>query len=96
MYVYCVYLLCIYKDTHMQVYISEKNYVYILNICIYNINYMNINIDMYIHVNIFKIYIVCVCIYIYIIYTYNIYTEHTHIQVHLNKLECLEKVHVFL
>ncbi len=24
MYVYCVYLLCIYKYTHMHVYISEK------------------------------------------------------------------------
>ncbi len=46
MYVYCVYLLCIYKYTHMHVYISEKKFVYILNIFIYNINYMNITIDM--------------------------------------------------
>ncbi len=44
--VYCVYLLCIYKYTTMHVYISEKLYFYILNIFIYNFNYMNINIDM--------------------------------------------------
>ncbi len=31
MYVYCVYL-CIYKDTHMHVYISDKFYFYIINI----------------------------------------------------------------
>ncbi len=43
-------------------------YVYILNIFIYDINYM--------HVNIFKIYAVCVCIYIYII---NIRSTHTYI-----------------
>ncbi len=41
-----IYLLCIYKYTQMHVYISEEFYVYILNIFIYNINYMNINIDM--------------------------------------------------
>jgi len=68
--VYCVYLFCIYKYTHRCIYISEKMYVYILNIFIYNINYMNIN------VNIFKIYTVCVCIYIYII---NIHKTHTDI-----------------
>ncbi len=43
----------------MHVYISEIYLVYILNICIYNINSMNINID----VNIFNI---CVCVYLYI------------------------------
>ncbi len=47
MYVYYVYLLCIYKYIHMHVYISEKYVIlYILNIFIYNTNYMNINIDM--------------------------------------------------
>ncbi len=51
-------------------------YVYILNIFIYNINYMNINICMLIHVNIFKIYTVRVCLYIYII---NIHSTHTYI-----------------
>ncbi len=40
--VYCVYLLC-RLNTHTC--ISEKNYIYILNIFIYNINYMNINIQ---------------------------------------------------
>ncbi len=46
MYVYSVYLLCIYKYTHMHAYIIEKFYVYIWNIFIYNINYMNINVDV--------------------------------------------------
>ncbi len=30
----------------MHVYISKIGYVYVLNIFIYNINYMKINIDM--------------------------------------------------
>ncbi len=49
MYVYCVYVLCIYKYTHMHVYnILQKifTFFYILNIFIYNINYIYINIDM--------------------------------------------------
>ncbi len=76
--VYCVYLLCICKYTHTCIYIIIKNkLLYILNICIYDIIYMNINIDTLIHVNIFKIY---VCIYIYIyIYIYCKYTQYTHI-----------------
>ncbi len=47
-YVFCAYLLCIYKYTHMHVYIyiSEKYVVYILNVFIYNIHCMNINIDI--------------------------------------------------
>ncbi len=42
--------------------ICKKNVLclYILNIFIYNINYMNK------HVNVFKIYTLCVCLYIYI------------------------------
>ncbi len=40
----CLY---VYINTHMHVYISGKKiYTYILNMFIYNINYMNINIDM--------------------------------------------------
>ncbi len=45
----CVYLLCLYKNTHMHIfgiYLRNKKVVYILNIFIYNINYMNINTDM--------------------------------------------------
>ncbi len=55
----------------MHVYISEKYVVYLLNIFIYNINYININIDMYIYVNIFKIY-TCMysCLYIIGLHTY--------------------------
>ncbi len=48
----------------MHVYISEKYVVYILNIFIYNINYMYININIEMHGNIFKIYTVCVYLYI--------------------------------
>ncbi len=40
--VYCVYLL----NTHKCMYTFQKNLVYILNIFIYSINYVNINIDM--------------------------------------------------
>ncbi len=80
MYVCCVYLLCIYKYTHMHVYISEKCYVYILNIFIYKINYMNINI----HLNTCKyfqnIYYMCAHLFIFIyIYIHNKYTQYTHI-----------------
>ncbi len=58
----------------MHVYIKKICYVYILNIFIYGIIYMNINIYMQIHVNIFKIYAVCVCLYIYIINIHSTYT----------------------
>ncbi len=52
-----MYKLCIYKYTHMHVYFSEKLYVYILNIFIYNINKHNIFF--------WNIYTcMCVCIYI--------------------------------
>ncbi len=46
MYVYCVYLLWVYKYTHMHAYISELFYFYKLNTFIYMISYMNINIDI--------------------------------------------------
>ncbi len=46
--VYCVYLLCIYKYTHMHVYIEEKMYVYILIRFIYDIIY---HLYEYIHIN---------------------------------------------
>ncbi len=69
-----VYIYYVYIHTHACIYLRKIGYVYILNIFIYNINYMNINIDMQIHANIFKIFT---------------------IQVHLNKLECREKVHLF-
>ncbi len=49
---------------------SEECYIYILNIFIYNINYMNI----YIYVNTCK-YIQCVYLFIHII---NINTTHTY------------------
>ncbi len=67
-YVYCVYLLCIYKYKHMHVYIYETYFVFILNIFIYNIIYMNT-------CKYFQntVYCVCVCIYIYII---NIHSAH--------------------
>ncbi len=51
-----VYLLCIYKCTHMHVY-KKISYVYILNIFIYNINYEY----KYINVNIFEY---CMCVYL--------------------------------
>ncbi len=35
LYVYCVYLLCIYKYTHMHVYISEKYVMFIYDIYLY-------------------------------------------------------------
>ncbi len=58
----------VYIKTQTCMYIFKKKYVvYILNIFIYNINYINIS------VNIFKIYTVCVCLYIHNKYT------HTHI-----------------
>ncbi len=48
-----IYYACINIYRHMNMHIFQKIcYVYILNIFIYNINYMNINKDMYIHVNI--------------------------------------------
>ncbi len=53
---YCVYLLCIYKYTFIYIYIFyiyiyicyvcymlNISYVYVLNMFIYNINYMNIH-----------------------------------------------------
>ncbi len=61
-YIYYVY---IYKYTHPCIYFIKK--IYILNIFIYNITYMNRN------VNIFKIDTVRVFIYIYII---NIHKTH--------------------
>ncbi len=78
--VYCVYLLCIYKYTHM--YLRKICYVYILNIYIYHLYEYK-----YIHANTCNYFqnICCMCvsyiyIYIYIyIYTHIIYTEHTHI-----------------
>ncbi len=60
MYVCSVYLLGIYKYTHMHVYISEK-------ICYGYIKYIYLEKKLYEykyrHVNIFKTY--CVCIFIY-------------------------------
>ncbi len=58
--VYCVYLLCIYIKIHTNActYLRKICYVYILNIFIENINYMNINIYMYI----FSKY---ACVYLY-------------------------------
>ncbi len=69
MFVYFVYLLCIYKSTHIQ-YIYFENFT-----CIYlysdNLLYINIfNIQIYV----LKFLHACVCIYIYIyIYIYNIH-----------------------
>ncbi len=41
----CVYLICVYINIHTCMYIFQKIcYVYILNIFIINMNYMNINI----------------------------------------------------
>ncbi len=69
--VFCVYLLCIYKSTHIQ-YIFRKYlhvyiYIHIIYIIEKYINYIRIKYvsEIYIHV--------CVCIYIYII---NIHRTH--------------------
>ncbi len=74
---YCVYLLCIYKYTHLHVYIEEKYVTFIYKTFIYDIIWMNINICMEIHVNMFEKYAVCVflsfSIYIYIYTTPYIY-----------------------
>ncbi len=72
----CVYAVHIYYVyVNRPTYIFKKNVVYILNIFIYNINYMNIN-TVYtrnvLYVNIFK-YCVCICIYI------NIHSTHIYI-----------------
>ncbi len=61
--VLCIFIMSI--NTHTCMYMFKNIFVYILNIFIYNVNYMNTN--KYIHVNIFKIYTACVCIYIYMI-----------------------------
>ncbi len=66
----CVYLLCIYKYTYMHVYISEKFYVCILNIFIYN---MNIICKYFRN----TVYTVCVCVFD----IHNKYTQHTHIYI---------------
>ncbi len=70
MFVYCVYLLGIYINTHTCMDIFTKNML-CLNIFIYNIDYMNImeiscKYKKYIHA--------CVCIYTYIL---NIHSTHT-------------------
>ncbi len=50
MYIYCVYLLCIYKHTHVQ--------YYILKIFTF--------IQLYIHMLVFYIYIyTCMCLYLF-------------------------------
>ncbi len=59
---------------HACIYFIQICYFYILNIFIYNRNYMNKIIEMYIDVNISK-YILCV----YYLYIHNKYTQHTHI-----------------
>ncbi len=41
-----VYMCYVYINTHTCMYIFNTNVVYILNIFLYNINYMNINIYM--------------------------------------------------
>ncbi len=84
--VYCVYLLCIYKYTHMHVYISEKNDTLCLYIK-YIYRYNKLHEYKCIHVNIFQIYTVCVCIYIYII---NIHSTHTYLVILdvINRLCC--------
>ncbi len=38
--VYCIYLICIYKYTHINVYIKEKYVRFIYTIFIYIINYI--------------------------------------------------------
>ncbi len=67
----CIFILYIQKHTHTCLYVRQICYVYILNIFIYNINYMNVNV--------FKIYTLCACLYIYIM---NI--QYTHIY-YINK-----------
>ncbi len=56
MYVCCVYLLCIYKYTHM--------HVYKLNVFIYNMNYIHINIDMLPKCKYFQI-VYCIYVHLY-------------------------------
>ncbi len=59
-----------YINAHTHAYISEICYVYILNICIYNIYYMNININANVNVNVntckYFQNIYCMCVYLYI------------------------------
>uniref|UniRef100_A0A671PML9 polypeptide N-acetylgalactosaminyltransferase n=1 Tax=Sinocyclocheilus anshuiensis TaxID=1608454 RepID=A0A671PML9_9TELE len=45
-YVLCIFIMYIYIDTHACIYLRKISYVYILNICKYKLNYMNINICM--------------------------------------------------
>ncbi len=59
-----MYIYSVYINTHTCMHIFKKNVSFILNIFIYNINYVNININ----VNIFKIYSL-----------HNKYTQYTHI-----------------
>ncbi len=74
MFVYSVYLVCVYINEHKCMYTFQKN-VHILNILIYK------------HVKTCKyfpntVYTVCVYLYIYIyiyIYKINKYTQYTHI-----------------
>ncbi len=82
--VYCVYLLCIYINTHSCMYTFHKNMLCLYFKFIYNINYINTNID-----NIFKIYTVCMCIYIYIIH---LHRRHTYIKQTKTVIFCMRLI----
>ncbi len=63
-YVCTVYIYYVYINTHACIYWRKMCYVYILNIFIYNINYMNINIYctckyMCLYINIINIHSTC-------------------------------------
>ncbi len=42
----CTVYIYVYINAHTCIYIFQKNVMFILNIFIYNLNYININIDM--------------------------------------------------
>ncbi len=75
MFVYCVYLVCIYKYTQMHIFKKNMLCLYIKYIYVW----YNLYEYKYIHLNTYKIYAVCLCLYIH-----NKFTQYTHIN-YVNK-----------
>ncbi len=63
----------------MHVYISDKLYFYILNIFLYNLNYIYINIEKYMYI----------CVYLFI---NNKYTQNTHTYIMQTKTFILDEI----
>ncbi len=78
--VLCVYYVYINTHTHVSLYLRKICYVYIINIFICKLNYMNINICM----QIFSKYV----LYVYVF----IYTQHTHIHIYYVKTFILKAI----